>query len=348
GKSSTLMHLERKWNAAAKDRKFAPRMLYFPTPRSFVHGELLKARVAETLKPGLGKRMRRHETTEISYKLGYDSAGFEKVTRSGSEPPADPIDAVLQRFPAKKWKRPLVVAIDEFQTSAGDDTSAHARVLQALHGQEYHAPIMVVLAGLGDTVSRAAQLGISRLASGASHSLGCFTPDESSELIVGWGRHFGLPEGVWQDEMQTLAAELDHWTLHVQHALTAFAEQVVACGGVEDVDFAAVRKRSRGWQLNYYYSRMSYEMGRSECLLAVVMGELTASSRHVSIIRAIESKYRPEAGWRLPKGMDADGFFEHLVHRGALQKLPDGSVHCPIPSFRRYMIGLGEHEDGGG
>ncbi len=273
GKSSTLMHLERKWNAAANDSKFAPRMLYLPTPRSFVHGELLKARVAETLKPGLGKRMRRHKTTEISYKLGVDLMGFERVTRSGSEPPADPIDAVLQHLPAEKWERPLVLAIDEFQNMRGDRHDAHAEVLQALHGQEYDAPIMVVLAGPGDTVDRASALGISRLAGGASHSLGCFTPDESADLIAGWGRHFGLPEGVWQDEMRSLAAEMDHWTLHVQHALTAFAEQVVACGGVEDVDYAAVRKRSRGWQLNYYHSRMSPEMRDAEYLLAAVLKE---------------------------------------------------------------------------
>ncbi|MCY4541169.1 MAG: hypothetical protein OXB95_02050, partial [Rhodobacteraceae bacterium] len=50
GKSSTLMHLKRKWDAAAKDRKFAPRMLYLPSPGGFKDGEALKVAVAETLK----------------------------------------------------------------------------------------------------------------------------------------------------------------------------------------------------------------------------------------------------------------------------------------------------------
>jgi len=343
GKSSTLMHLRDKWDAAAKDWKFAPRMLYLSTPGEFEEGDELKVSVAETLKPGLGKKVRRHRTTERSFKLSVELLSFGRAARSRKSPPADPIQAALQQLPAKKWKRPLVVAIDEFQNMSGERHDAHAKMLQGLHGQRYNAPILLVLAGLGDTVDRAAQLGISRLARNASHSLGCFTPDESSELIVGWGRHFGLPEGVWQDEMRSLAAEMDHWTLHVQNALIAFAEQVVACDSVEDVDFAAMRRRSGELQLNYCHSRMSDKMDDSRCLLGAAMHDLTPGEGSASIKHRIGklAGSRDAHGWELPKGMDVEDFFEHLVHRGALQRLPDKSVHCPIPSFRRYMIGLG-------
>ena len=47
------------------------------------------------------------------------------------------------------------------------------------------------------------------------------------------------------------------------------------------------------------------------------------------------------AGHDLPKGLDADDFFEHLVHQGALQKRADKTIHCPIPSFRTYLIRVG-------
>ncbi|MCY4543549.1 MAG: hypothetical protein OXB95_14335, partial [Rhodobacteraceae bacterium] len=144
------------------------------------------------------------------------------------------------------------------------------------------------------------------------------------------------------DDMRLLAAECDHWPVHVQNALTAFAEQVVACGSVEDVEFAAVRRRSGELQISYYHSRMSPEMRLAEYLLAAVMKETPEPCRQLSFIRAMESKCRPETGWQPPNGMQSREFFDHLVHRGALQELPDGSVHCPIPSFRRYMIGLGE------
>ncbi|MCY4541314.1 MAG: hypothetical protein OXB95_02800, partial [Rhodobacteraceae bacterium] len=122
----------------------------------------------------------------------------------------------------------------------------------------------------------------------ASHSLGCFTLDESADLIAGWGRHFGLPEGVWQDEMRSLAAEMDHWPVHVQNALIAFAEQVVAYDSVEDVDFAAVRERSGELQINYYHSRRSPEMERSSFLVSAVMSELRPGDDSGAIIARIE------------------------------------------------------------
>ncbi|MCY4542070.1 MAG: hypothetical protein OXB95_06705, partial [Rhodobacteraceae bacterium] len=131
---------------------------------------------------------------------------------------------------------------------------------------------------------------------------------------------------------------------HVQNALIAFAEQVVACGSVEDVEFAAVRRRSGELQINYYYGRMSDEMHVSKFLLSAVMRDLCPGEDISSIVYRIGklAGSRDAPGWELPDGMNADGLFEHLVHRGALQRLPDGSVHCPIPSFRRYMVGFGK------
>ena len=134
GKSSTLMHLKRKWNAAGS-RDFAPCMLYLSTPGEFEDGELLTELVAEALRSGLGERVRRHTAIEDSVKLGVGSTGIGRVTKSGSRPPADPIDAALQHLPASEWKRPLVVAIDEFQNMSGDRNDAHAKMLQGLHGQ---------------------------------------------------------------------------------------------------------------------------------------------------------------------------------------------------------------------
>ena len=85
-------------------------------------------------------------------------------------------------------------------------------------------------------------------------------------------------------------------------------------------------------------------MERSSFLVSAVMSELRPGDDSGAIIARIEmlTDSKADRRWRLPKGMDADGFFEHLVHRGALQVLPGGSVHCPIPSFQRYMICLGE------
>ena len=89
---------------------------------------------------------------------------------------------------------------------------------------------------------------------------------------------------------------------------------------------------------------MSDKMDDSRCLLGAAMHDLTPGEGSASIKHRIGklAGSRDAHGWELPKGMDVEDFFEHLVHRGALQRLPDKSVHCPIPSFRRYMIGLGK------
>ena len=46
--------------------------------------------------------------------------------------------------------------------------------------------------------------------------------------------------------------------------------------------------------------------------------------------------------WRLRKGMDEEDYYQHLVHHGALQADAFGHVSCPLPSFRRYMVRMGE------
>ena len=163
-------------------------------------------------------------------------------------------------------------------------------------------------------------------------------------MIAGWGEHFGLTAGRWQDEMQEIADECDHWPMHVQNALAALAKHLVAAhGDMAAVDFAAVRKRSAILQNRHYNSRMSLEMRGSEDLLAAAMRDLGMHSRRKTFARSLVRHRRPEEGWDLPEGLSANGFFDHLVHRGALQEDRDTlRVDCPIPSFRKFMIALGE------
>ncbi|MCY4590748.1 MAG: hypothetical protein OXE86_09355 [Alphaproteobacteria bacterium] len=40
----------------------------------------------------------------------------------------------------------------------------------------------------------------------------------------------------------------------------------------------------------------------------------------------------------LARWHDGGAFLGHLVHRGALQQGTDRLLHCPIPSFRDYLI----------
>ena len=235
-----------------------------------------------------------------------------------------------------------MLAIDEFQRTSGSDRhSPLALALQVLHEQKHGAPLMVVLAGLGETVTTAVKLGISPLSAEACHALDCFTPDEAADLVTGWGRHFELPEGSWQAEMRSLAAELGHWPVHVRYALSTFAEQLVAVRDIERVDFAAVRARSFEKRLIWHRRRLGSEIPCSMSLLEAVVRTLRPGEDAEDVKKRI-GKLAGSCdafGWRLPRGMDADDFFDHVVHKGALQEMPDGSVRCPVPSFRSFMIG---------
>ena len=354
GKSSTLYHLERTW----LDGKWCssrtgppPLMLYLGDPSTFADPAMLTERLDGLLSEhtgsvltGVARKGRELRRRLLAFQTPLGGVSIGEAGREGSD---DPLARALKRHSPVGWSRPLVMAIDEFQTISGDVHSLHSEWLRSLHQVEYGAPILLLLAGLGDTVARASELGISRLAQGAAHSLGCFEPEESADLIAGWGRHFGLRDGSWQGVMRELAVECDHWPVHVQNALSALAEEIVVHeGDMSRLDLAAVRRRSGELQRYYYASRMSPAMRSSKLLLAAVMTDLRPGMDSGEIQDSINEHVGsgPGVRWQLPKSMDARAYFNHLVHRGALQEDAFGTVSCPIPSFRRYMVALGDYE----
>ena len=79
-------------------------------------------------------------------------------------------------------------------------------------------------------------------------------------------------------------------------------------------------------------------------LVGAVMLELDRHSSGQEIagfIRRMAAPGRTEVDWSLPPGSDARSFLEHLVHRVALQRDEAGRIHCPIPSFRSFLIDEG-------
>ena len=342
GKSSMLKHLERKWNAAIQRGEFAPRMLYLPTAEDFENLEQWERPLVEALDPRMGKKLdrmakswRRRDPGLLSFKVGGQPSDLAKP---------DPIYNVLRLCPPDKWKRPLVLAIDEFQSCTGDYTSNNGAIIQSLHAHGYYAPLLAVVAGIGDIGNRLATLGISRLASRSSFSLGRFTPADTADLVSGWGQLFELPEGSWQGDMQELIAECGHWPAHAHDALAAFADQVTKCRDVNLVDFTAVRARSHELQLQGHLNRMSDEMKESRRLLAAALSEIGPRTRSGEVAYRLEKLAGTgnAPGWELPKGMNDYEFYRHLVNQGAVQSLIPSGVCCPIPGFRKFIVDFAE------
>ncbi len=344
GKTSLLGHLERQWGRSRTGTP--PRLLRLVEDTVVSHAEAFHEALIRVVSPELAEKLYAQPGSRVSgdgvQVLG--TGGHISVQRA--PPMIRPRSLMDLSGLVERWDSPVVVAIDEAQNIGRINAAATAAILQGLHNNINNLPVMLVLAGLGDTVDRAMELGLSRPAQGTTWTLGCFDEAESDDLIAGWGRHFGLPDGDWRNTMRGIAEDCDHWPVHVQNALMAFADEVVAADGkLEDVQSSVVRARSRKRQLAYYRQRMSPEMEGSRFLLSAVMQDLQESHDQGDIIDSIEwhADSRPGSRWRLPDGMTANEYFNHLIHRGALHKhLDTGTVECPIPSFRAWLIKQGE------
>ena len=346
GKSSTLQYLERRWSESAITG-LKPAMVY-------VQSEDITMDTARCLLLlaafGCGSRRIRPVDMKFSFTVNavFASAGLE-VDPSRQAP--ENMIQLAELFPPSRWRRPVVLAVDEAQSLPRGDSTVEALVLRSIHNGARGLPVTLVLAGLGDTYDRAEDLGLTR--GKTVHGIGCLCEAESADLIAGWGEHFGLPPRSfptdWQPAMRELAAAGNHWPLHVRNALHALAEEVVARqGALHGVDYEQVARRNRELRQDYYHRRMSSAMRGSKLLLAAVMEALDPDNDRDNDAGIVKDVINDQIGkghgsrWQLPKGMDADDFYDHLVHQGALQEHADGSVDCPIPNFHNYMTGLGD------
>lgn len=338
GKSSLLMHLEREW---AKTGAGAPLMLRLGDPADFMNGTAFAERLADLLSPGKGAQIRTDLAKTWSLQAGGAGIGGQVGRESRIAAPDDPINAVLSEVSVEKWKGPVVVAIDEFQATTGDEGSLHAMVLRKLHAQDYAAPVMAVLAGLSDTLDAVDRLGVSRRAIESHHALGGFSETEAQDLVAGWGGSYGLPPGGdWEDVMLDEARRGSCWPAHVRNALAALADEVVRVeGDMRRVNMEPVRRRARERRREYYTGRMSSEMWQSDLLLGAVARDFRDGMRLGDVIDLIEKHDDPSGSrrHRLPKNLDADDYCRHLVHRGVLQA-DRGAVTTAIPSLRSWII----------
>lgn len=339
GKSSLLMHLERTWAGPGGG---APAMLRLGDPADFMNGRALAERLANLLRPGTGASLRTEISRSWHLQGSVTGVGGRLGRASRTGIPDDPINAVLAHFPGEAWTSPVMIAVDEFQTAAGDKASPHAMVLRKLHTQDYAAPIMVLLAGLSDTIETAERLGVSRRAVRAEHSLGALSDDDVRDLVVRWGLHYGLAESKpWEATMLELAEAGSYWPTHVHNSLAAFAEEIVrVAGDMGRVDMARAAIGAHERRQEYYEARMSAEMKRSKLLLGAVMADFADGLDEGEVVNLVNRHADPasdDVRWHLPEGMGSGDYYRHILHRGVIQE--EGMrVRTPIPSFRRWII----------
>lgn len=285
-------------------------------------------------------------TQSGSGRVGFSSTGvstsFETTTIRPPPPPELHVfDAWLNSLPkSKQMQRPIIVAIDEAQNLCFDQSGTAASLICGLHDPVPQRPITLVVAGLGNTEHVMLNLGISR---GLKiHHLSCFDEVEMERVMVEFCHHYGIDVGNSHTELMMLAKPTDGWPSHLHCAQNVLASAVLSeevDGKLDQItDWHSILAESMKLRERYYYQRFSKFMKISRRLLGKLMTNVVDGSSDTSVRKVIREHLRDVEGWTLPDGMSVQQFFEHLLHQGALEECGDGTVHCPIPSFRTFLI----------
>ena len=337
GKSSLLSHLKSRW--IGKDDP-----VVMSVPEAVLKDpEALVRRIAERVVPSKAKALDRKTVSTTHGGAGGSSpigVGHSRTRETGS--PAATFEILASLKPPGKWKQPLCILVDEIQTV----TKEHGICLRQLHLREHGLPIIPIYAGLADSESALMDADLTRLETDNVRTLGALAPGEVHSYVRQMLDHCRID--YTPDQLERLsdgiAKSSEGWPQHV-HTDTAalfWGLHRTDCN-LAGVDLEAVKDQARTYRETSYRKRRSTRMIDSVHLVAAVMRELPTGGMHRSkVLKSIKDKVEPEeAGWGLPKGMDAEDFRDHLIHRGALQPDENGMLICPIPSLRTWLIAQG-------
>ena len=243
------------------------------------------------------------------------------------------------------WKCPLVLLIDEAQ---GLEKEKHGDVVFELHQGKHGLPLVPVLAGLGNTADRLDNLNLTRFSEGHVLDMGALGMPDAAAAVRKFLAKFRIdvsPERAawWSGE---LARRSEGWPQHLHTAMKGFAEELLQV----DADIMRVREdavfeRGRDRRTASYHARTSPEMKSAHLLVSELMDRLPPEGRDGSDIeddiKSIHAAAKGRSGPSLPEGLSAAGFLEHLIHQGVLQRAGGVRLHCPIPSFRGWLVEWG-------
>ena len=292
---------------------------------------------AATLPPPRWRDVFRNPT--LSLDGGIPSASLDTAWPPDVAAPQT-LSELARRCAPATWQAPVIVAVDEAQTLPGPPHAPHALFLQGIHNAVRGLALSLVLAGLGDTRDAVHEMDLTR--GTTIHEVDGLDAADCATLMQGFCHHFGIDPAGHEARLDALAAPCEGWPRHLHFAMQALAEEALRTeGDLARVDWARIGTAAAASRIRYYQHQQSAAMKEADGLTAAVLDRLQDGTRPSGALALIEDNVMDRAGHRLPKGMDAEDFYTHLVHRGALQRRADGTVHCPIPSFRTYLVRAG-------
>ncbi len=339
GKSSILAEL-RDRSLAADQAEGTPRVLTVSSRelKQDLPGVLAAVAAIGRTPHGDWIRWARGIAGRLTASIGF--AGLRIGLEGGAgKPPANLSDLAAAMKP-DEWWAPVAVAVDEAQNLSPDPDSPPALLCQGIHDADTALPLTLVLAGLGNTLNRAHDMGLTR--GSTLHGIEGLTDRETRKLAEGFCRRFGLRADASRRVLSELAAPAEGWPRHLHFALRALGEEALETDGdLRRIDWSRAMKEAADSRMRYYRSQQSPEMREAEPLVAGVMAQLGGRPNSFGIIKYLRTASAADPDMSLPEGMTVKGFLGHLLHRGALQERSDRTVHCPIPSFRSFLMKQG-------
>ena len=251
-------------------------------------------------------------------------------------------ETLANLFPPEKWKRPVVLMLDEVQSMRDlEGQSEVSNLHQGIHG----LPIIPIFAGLLDSYDALRKHHISRMSSRRRVTLGALEQSEAENSVKRMLDAFRVDGSNRCDWTRRIARECSGWPQHLHTNLQALAKVLAANNGMlgpTDGDFArSVSEISATYRNEYYEDRLDDDLVGCVGLLHIVLesarppGKTLAELKRTISIRAEDSE---DCKYQLPENLDASGLLNRMIMRGFLQRSGNGRRYfCPIPSLTGYI-----------
>ena len=237
---------------------------------------------------------------------------------------------------------PIVLLVDEVQNlrlENQENAAGTGSLLRDVHEGVKGTPIMLVLAGLGDSIEVLEEWGISRLEGKSRITLGGLSLKdmrEATEKFFGFFHVRGslAERAIWAE---AIAEETSGWPQHLVNGLCGAAEAIVeGHGDLAQSSLEAALAHGSAHRRNYYIER-NQQFQRMPELLSAVFAAMPqgAGTEGVFLRRAISRAYKETPD--LADEMDRSEVFTKLLHKGLIQDFGDDRYDCPIPSMRTYV-----------
>ncbi len=339
GKSALLSHLGKLWEG----KKGAPQAMRLNEGALYDPGRTAQ-KIAERIDPEQAGRFRQSAIAAGAASGGIPAIAQGEASASRETRSAEPDFSRLKEIkPPEKWDRPLCVLIDEIQNVTPDQRVC----LGELHSGDHMLPIVPIFAGLANSETVLERAGLSRMRESSIRNLERLSDSEVRSYVEGMLDRCRI--GCSPDQLDRIAGDIarssEGWPQHVHTGTSALFWGLSRAGcDLSRVDFGEVERKAGSYREDSYEQRLSPEMAGSKALMASALKEIPESGAMdrdsvADLIRKNNVPDGPER-WRLPQGMDARLYLEHLIRKGVLQPSGRGMLVFPIPSLRSWLIGL--------